>query len=466
MVWRGLFILKMKKNVVILTVILVIFAAFSGLFYSFLVLDKNKVIPKGYYVGKVHVGELKPEEAIKILDTFEANSVYDKPFVFLYKDDGEIIRFEFLPSQIGAKIDAKRTIEDVLANSPRGFLKRFLTIFSIKEKKVVFYPKFKIDSPEEAIILLGKIKEYINRKPSDATFVVEKDGLDQNQEPKIIIKKEKIGRKLLINDSYDILEKGIMEGKQTFTLSVESSVPKITSEMLLAIPNPKIIGSFTTYFGKYDSRPRVHNIRIASSFIDNYYLGTDETFSLVSVMGDFSEEKGYKDAYVIIGDELVPELGGGACQVATTLYNAVLLADLEVLFRRNHGIYFSIYPMGRDAVIYPPQLDLKFKNNTGAPILIQSINHAKGLTIRIIGRDTGKKVKFSYPTIKYINTAIATKDSETGQIKKTVLPTNAFRTEVVRAVLKDGKLVDKEVIRSFYRMHGDKVEVKKREKKR
>lgn len=452
------------KKYFLISLILIVIALALGFYFSIILEKKENILPKGLYIGKVSVGGLSVDEAIKVLETFEASTddIEVSPLMFVFHDDGKIINYQFLPSQIGAAIDPVKTINSVVSelSGEKIFLRK---IFNLNKRKNIFFPYYKIESEEEALVFLKKIKKLVDRQPIEATFVIKQDY--ETSEAEVSIKKEVVGKKLLINDSYEILKKGIEEGKRSFVLSVESIVPKVTEEMLKAIPNPKVIGSFTTYFGKYDSKPRVHNIRIASSFIDNYYLGTDETFSLVEVMGNFSEEKGYQDAYVIVGEELVPELGGGACQVATTLYNAVMLADLEVLFRRNHGIYFSIYPLGRDAVIYPPYLDLKFKNNTGAPVLIKVTNYKKGINISIIGKETNKKVKFSSPRVQYKQTTITTKDAETGEIFETVIKTNAFKTEVIKTVFQNGKQVSKETIRSFYKLHGDRVEVKKRDKK-
>ena len=107
--------------------------------------------------------------------------------------------------------------------------------------------------------------------------------------------------------------------------------------------------------------------------MDNALLLPGDTFSLANAIGDFTAERGFKEAFVIYGGELVPMLGGGTCQIGTTLYNSLQLADIKILERKNHSFYFNIYPLGRDATVYPGQLDLRFQNDTGYPILIKTI---------------------------------------------------------------------------------------------
>lgn len=454
------------KRYIIFRALLVIFvlSAAAGAFAAFYLYSLSGRIPAGYYVGKAYVGGLTPNEAVRVLSTFEPEEISDTRLSFFYEDDKKVTKFEFWPSQIGAQLRVGESINSIFFGSNKlNLLQK--AFYKLDRSPKVVQPLYRIGSPQDAVLLIEQVKYYVDRPSSEARFtlVEYKDGSSKRSE--LVIGKSVSGRRLIVESSYASLQKGLAEGRITFPLSVESIVPAVTTQMLEAIPSPKIIGSYSTYFGKYDSPERVHNIRLSASFIDNSYIGTDETFSLIREMGDFTQERGYKDAYVIIGDELVPELGGGACQVATTLYNSVMLADLDVLSRGNHGIFFSIYPLGRDAVIYPPYSDLRFKNTTGSPIVIQSVPLKKGHNIRIIGRASDKKVTFSAPKVQYKYTTITSKDADTGRTYRTEAKSNSFRTEVIRTVKQNGKVLKKETIKSFYKMHGDRVEIKKRQKK-
>jgi len=149
--------------------------------------------------------------------------------------------------------------------------------------------------------------------------------------------------------------------------------------------------------------------------------------------------------------------GGGTCQIGTTLYNTVALADLKILQRRNHSFYFNIYPLGRDATVYPPQVDFKFMNDSGYPILIKAVATNKRLSFRIYGTPSEKKVEFS--------PAAVTGRSRSGNfvpmtLKQVIALDVPFKTLVTRTVYdKDGNKVKEEEVHSYYKLYGEKDNV-------
>jgi len=418
-------------------------------------------IPKNYYVGKVKVGGMTRQAAISAISTIEPDHMIDKPLSFIYEEKKKVTKFEFWPSQAGLQILPEETIDQIFSGN-RGYFSKVSSRLVSKRREVT--PRFKISSPADAVLVLEQVREQIAQKPIDAEFIVLFTKTSGKAERKVLIEDEVTGKKLIVEKTFEEFSRNIREGVTDSELIVEDIKPKITGDMLRQIQNYDVIGSYTTYYGTHDSPNRIHNIYLVSSFVNNTYLGTSESFSLLKPVGEFTPERGFKEAYVIIGDELVPEYGGGTCQIATTLYNAVMSADLEILSRANHGMYFSIYPLGRDATVYPPYTDFRFKNNTGYPIVIQAVPFKKGLTFRVIGHPTGKKVTFSPPSIKYKYTSVMTKDAETGREYEKKIKTNAFRTEVIRTVSINGKVIKKEKIKSSYKLHGDKVDVKIRKK--
>ena len=449
-----------KSKYITILVLFLSASVVAGLFVgSNYYLDENT--PKNSCIGKINVGGMTRQEAITAISTFEPDDILDKPLAFVYEEKKKITKFEFRPSQAGIQVLPEETVDQIFPAGRNYFLKVF-SMFASKKKRIE--PKLTISSPADTVLILEQVKERIAKEPSDAEFIVLYMKTSGEAERRVIIQDEVIGQKLMVERSFEEFGRNIKEGITESRLIVEDIQPKITNAILRQIPDFDVIGSYTTYYGTHDSPNRIHNIYLVSSFVNNTYLGPGESFSLLKPIGDFTQERGFKEAYVIIGEELVPEYGGGTCQIATTLYNAVMNADLEVLSRGNHGIYFSIYPLGRDATVYPPYADFRFKNNTGYPIVIQAAPFKKGLTFRIIGRSTGKKVRFSYPSIKYKYTTVMTKDAETGREYKKEIKADAFRTEVVRTVAVDGKIIKREKIKSSYKLHGDKVDVKIRKK--
>lgn len=409
----------------------------------------------GYYIGRAYVGGLTRQEAVSKVSTFEADQIIEKPAALIFEEKSRLTRYEYKPSQAGAVLLPEESVARAIEISHRqGYLGRLYS--GIGKKQQHISPVFRIADEKTLKTLIGQVASYIDCDPVDARFIVSWQDGGYN----ISLAAQKTGKHVKKDETQLLLKNSLEQGALKSALIMDTKQPKITDVMLRQIPDPQVIGSYTTYYGAHDSPNRISNIYLVSSFVNNTYMSTGETFSLLPLIGDFTQERGFKEAYVIMGDELVPEYGGGTCQIATTLYNSVMMADLDVLSRRNHGMYFSIYPLGRDATVYPPSTDFRFKNNTGFPIVIQAHPFRKGLTFRIIGSPTGKTVSFSSPEVRRKYIMVTTKEASSDVLENKLVLTTAFWTTVVRTVKKDGKVLHKEIIKSFYKLHGDKVKVK------
>lgn len=154
--------------------------------------------------------------------------------------------------------------------------------------------------------------------------------------------------------------------------------PEITAAHFAVIE--KEIGAFRTWIS--GSGGRVANIILATASLNNYLLLPGEVFSFNAANGPRTAERGYRPAPIIVGDRVVPGLGGGVCQVSTTLYNAVLRAGLEVVERYPHSQPVGYVPPGMDATV-ADTLDFKFRNSTDRLIMIRSSNWGGSIDIRI-----------------------------------------------------------------------------------
>lgn len=148
---------------------------------------------------------------------------------------------------------------------------------------------------------------------------------------------------------------------------------------LYGVWSNKLNSSFTKVYAKYSSnyvnnKDRTTNLRIASKAIDGTVLAPGETFSFNKIVGKRTAKKGYKKAHVFNGPNASSMgLGGGVCQVASTIFNTVLFSNLKIVERHQHSQRVSYVPLGRDAAIYWPSQDLQFKNNTDYPIKIKMV---------------------------------------------------------------------------------------------
>jgi vancomycin resistance protein YoaR len=163
------------------------------------------------------------------------------------------------------------------------------------------------------------------------------------------------------------------------------------------------ISSFTTNFNTAEIN-RSKNLRLAASKINGNIIAVGEEFKFNSIVGKRTVESGYSDAMIIVSGKFEPGLGGGVCQVSSTLYNACLMAGLEISERHNHGLSVSYVQLGLDATVVYGIQDFRFINNTSSPIYIRAITNGGQLTMSIYGNLADKKnVQLAHIVDKVIN---------------------------------------------------------------
>ncbi|MFD0696274.1 VanW family protein [Paenibacillus sp. GCM10027628] len=186
--------------------------------------------------------------------------------------------------------------------------------------------------------------------------------------------------------------------------------PSVTVDSLKKQGIERKIADFTTTF-PLSGTGRIHNIRSTATSIQDMMLAPGETFDYSKIIEKTEAQFGYQEAPVIFNGKLVPGIGGGICQVSSTLYNAVLRSGLEIVERRNHSLPVSYVPLGQDATFASGYINFKFRNNTGAYLLIRAVTTDRDVTVKLFGRlpatDTydieSKIVETIQPTIKYLH---------------------------------------------------------------
>lgn len=146
---------------------------------------------------------------------------------------------------------------------------------------------------------------------------------------------------------------------------------------------------YTSYPSSTDERK--HNIKLATSFLDKTIVDIGGEFSFNSAVGERTEKRGFKVSKIIVGGQFVDGVGGGVCQVSTTLYNAVLLAGLEILEYHPHSLPVSYVAPSFDAMVNSGWADLKFINNTNNPVIIRANADDSTVTIKIYGQKMQEK---------------------------------------------------------------------------
>ncbi|MGH2772604.1 MAG: VanW family protein, partial [Actinomycetota bacterium] len=237
-------------------------------------------------------------------------------------------------------------------------------------------------------------------------------------------------------------------------LSAKPLPAEFTTEMARGLGIARKISTFTTFFDSQNA-PRVANIDRMAQAIDGKVLRPGDSFSLNSATGPRTPENGYQEAQVIVDGELVPGIGGGVCQVATTLFNSIFNAGLEVLERSNHSLHISKYPIGRDATVSFGQQDLRFRNDTEYGILLKTSVSAKAMTVDVYSSPLGRVVEAvaseprnpKAPATKFVDDPALPAGQEA--VSEEGKP--GFDITVTRKVTKDGKVIHSDTFVSKYK---------------
>ena len=248
------------------------------------------------------------------------------------------------------------------------------------DKYVPVFFRVDIDKAQRA---LRRVQNGLNTSPRDARPVV--------YQQKVVIRSQKPGGALNIGASAVALrQRAEKDAAQTrFPLIRKAVAPKITTGSLKGID--AILETFTTSLNP-NKKGRTTNVRIASKTIDGTLLKPDGVFSLNDTVGPRTPERGYKKAIIFANRQLQTQYGGGLSQITGTLFNAALLAGLPIVTYRVHTRPVDYITLGRDATVSYGNFDMKFKNNTGAPIFISYKLNGSKLTARLLGKKTGNQV--------------------------------------------------------------------------
>jgi vancomycin resistance protein YoaR len=247
--------------------------------------------------------------------------------------------------------------------------------------------------------------------------------------------------------------------ERTAALSLEPLAPDRTTKEALALGITERISTFTTEMGPSSSN-RIHNVHLMARYIDGTIIEPGESFSFNGRVGPRTAERGFREGQMIVGSLLLPAIGGGVCQTATTLFNNAWELGLPIVERHNHSFYISHYPLGRDATVSWGGPDFKFKNDMKHAILIKTSYTDATLTFSFYGTDEGRKVKlwtgersnWRAPKLTYALDPAAPAGSvrvERGDYQQ------GFDVTAFRKVERGGKVLRKDSVTSNYIPVGD-----------
>lgn len=216
-----------------------------------------------------------------------------------------------------------------------------------------------------------------------------------------VLEPSQIGRALDVDATLEAIYQAALSPSRTATLPLRLIEPAVNMHRIPEMGIRELVAKGVTSF-KGSSADRVHNIKTGAAAVQGVVVPPGGVFSFNEAVGSVDAENGYKDSLVIWGDRTAVGIGGGICQVSTTLFRAAYYGGLPIVERYNHGYVVSWYGQpGLDATIYTPTVDFKFRNNTEHYLLIESeINEAKGtLTFYLYGTKPDWTVEVTGPEI-------------------------------------------------------------------
>ncbi len=226
------------------------------------------------------------------------------------------------------------------------------------------------------------------------------------------------GQSLNLVKSAAKMERELLENQQNkVELVVNLTRAKIATASVNDLGVSEIIGTGQSNFSGSPQNRR-HNISVGAKNLNGILIKPGEEFSLINALGEVDSAAGYRPELVIKGDKTIPEYGGGLCQIGTTMFRAALASGLPITERRNHSYRVVYYePAGKDATIYNPRPDLKFINDIGNYILIQSRIEGDELYFDFWSKMDGRIIEQSDSVIYNIKSAGPTQYSETEELK-------------------------------------------------
>lgn len=397
---------KSKKAGLILTVGAALFLAAGAPALA----DETDTISKNVYIGGVNVSGMTEEQATKAVEEKLGKGTGGNYTVKIGDETTTATAEDF-----GMEWTNREVVHEAMEVAKGGNL-----IKQYKDKKdLQVEPKnFEVAyAPNEQAVktYVEKLAEEYNRdaEEGDITFA--------NGYPEVT--GGETGIAVNVDQSVSSIMKALEGDGTELTVVAEVQKPSVTKEELSQVKD--VLGTATTYYGS--SYERNTNVEVGASKINGTLIMPGETFSVTAAVTPFNADNGYYPAPSYESGQVVDTYGGGICQVSTTLYNAVLKAELQVDERHNHTMLVSYVDPSKDAAIAEGLMDFVFTNNTDAPIYIYGVGYQGTLNFTIYGhetRDPNRSISFRSETLSQTDAStnvklVAKSDQNIGYLNQT-----------------------------------------------
>jgi len=304
---------------------------------------------------------------------------------------------------------------------------------------------------------LEPLAPELHRQPENARFVFNDDTRELD-----LLAEAVIGRTLDIPASLEAINQGLVNGEHEIALVFKLEQPAVGSDATAAeLGITEEVSVVSSYFAG-SSPARVQNIATAAAPFHGLLIAPGETLSMAEILGDISLDTGYAEALIIYGNRTIKGVGGGVCQVSTTLFRAAFFGGFRIEERNPHAYRVSYYEQGPgspgpgfDATVYVPLVDFKFTNDTDNWLLSETYIYGSQLLWKFYSTGDGRQVDISGPQIS--NEVEAPKplyklnpDLAEGEIKQVDYEVDGMDVLVTRTVTRDDEVLNRDTIRTHY----------------
>lgn len=367
----------------------------------------EEAIPHGIYVGEQDLGGMTQEEAQKLVTDY-VNGLSNQKITL----DVEGTPVDTTAQELGFYWSNPEIVQETIDAYQKGnIIQRFFALSDLEEKPVQLDLKTQVDE--------AKVTEFVQNEcaglvaePQNATITRENG--------QFIVTPSVTGLTVDAQATSDALNAAISGGLDKPVQAaavVAKQEPSIKTEDLETIQD--LLGTYTTDFSS-SGASRSTNLRVGAGKINGHVLMPGETLSGYECMQPFTTANGYATAAAYENGQVVDSVGGGVCQIATTLYNTSLLAEMEITQRQNHSMIVTYVKPSMDAAIAGTFKDIKITNPYETPVYVEGYTSGKQLTFSIYGKESRPANR----TIKYVSETLSTTDpgAPTEQIDPTMAP--------------------------------------------
>ena len=312
----------------------------------------------------------------------------------------------------------------------------------LEEKSTITIP---VNETEPSKINIDKILEEVKKPVVDASYdpateklTIESDGIDVEM------------------DKASITEM-LLEKKEEYIIPLKIIKPTVTVEKLQNTIFKEVVSAYQTNYNA-SLTERTRNIQLATKKVNSYVLYPGQEFSFNKVVGKRTIDAGYKNAATYAGGKVVSDIGGGICQLSTTIYNAALLGDFEITERHNHAMPVSYERVGKDATVYYGALDFKFRNNKNYPVKIVATATGGVNRVEIKGfYESDVKVKITTQKVRTIaRNVVVKKDPSLAPGERKVVDEGkdgqeviTYKERIVNGVSQGRKQISRDVLKAY-----------------